>query len=88
METYSPRSGGTIFRVGRRLAVPAEATVINGSGKTLLPGLIDSHTHAFGSALEEAVIFGVTTELDMFTDPAFARQMRAQQLAGQASARA
>ena len=69
--------GASIAAVGRQLIVPAGATIVDASGKTLLPGLIDAHTHAFGAALEEALIFGVTTELDMFTSPAFARQMRA-----------
>lgn len=45
---------------------------INATGKTLLPGLIDSHTHAYMNALSEALNFGVTTELDMFTMPEFA----------------
>ncbi len=45
---------------------------IDGEGKTLLPGLIDAHTHAYLDALSEALNFGVTTELDMFTMPEFA----------------
>lgn len=45
---------------------------IDGTGKTLLPGLIDAHTHAYLDALTEALNFGVTTELDMFTMPEFA----------------
>jgi urease alpha subunit len=32
--------------------------------RTLLPGLIDSHTHVFGpEVLRAALVFGVTTEL-------------------------
>ncbi|MBI3645014.1 MAG: hypothetical protein HY233_03490 [Acidobacteriales bacterium] len=51
---------------------------IEGTGKTLLPGLIDSHTHTFSQAqLKQALIFGVTTHLDMFTpDLKFAAQMK------------
>jgi len=45
---------------------------LDAAGKTLLPGLIDSHTHAYQNALSEALNFGVTTELDMFTMPSFA----------------
>jgi imidazolonepropionase-like amidohydrolase len=60
--------GGKIKAVGKNLKVPSSAKAIDAAGDTLLPGLIDSHTHAFGNALKEAEIFGVTTELDMFTD--------------------
>jgi len=44
----------------------SQATVIDGSGKTLLPGLIDSHTHSYGDSLTVTTNFGVTTHLDMF----------------------
>ncbi len=39
--------------------------VVDGAGATLLPGLIDSHTHPAGNALALAIKFGVTTEMDM-----------------------
>lgn len=68
---------GKIARVGRGLRAPAGARVIDATGKTLLPGLIDSHTHTMGDALREAAVFGVTTHLDMFTDVALARTLRA-----------
>ncbi|HUP88438.1 MAG TPA: hypothetical protein VM100_03775, partial [Longimicrobiales bacterium] len=42
---------GVIARIGKGIAAPAGATVVEARGKTLLPGLIDSHTHAFGTAL-------------------------------------
>lgn len=72
--------GREIKAVGENVPVPEDALeVIDGTGQTLLPGLIDSHTHVFGPALERALVFGVTTELDMFTDPALARQMREEQ---------
>ena len=57
---------GMIVSVGD--TAPAGVESIAGGGRTLLPGLIDAHTHAFGDALERALVFGVTTELDMFTD--------------------
>ena len=44
---------------------------IDAEGKTIIPGLIDAHTHSFGSALQSALNFGVTTHVDMFT-PAMA----------------
>jgi imidazolonepropionase-like amidohydrolase len=70
---------GKILSVGRDLAAPKGAAVIDGSGMTLLPGLIDAHTHVFGDALRQALVFGVTTELDMFTDQALARSIRTSQ---------
>jgi imidazolonepropionase-like amidohydrolase len=59
--------------------VPSGLTAIDGTGRTLLPGLIDAHTHVFGDALVRALQFGVTTELDMFTDHSLAKTMRAEQ---------
>ena len=63
-------------------AAGAEAEIVDGAGMTLLPGLIDSHTHNFGPALEQALNFGVTTVLDMLTAEAMAAQWRRQQEAG------
>ena len=73
-------NGSRIVAVGEHLASPGNVQeTIDGSGQTLLPGFIDSHTHAWGDALERALVFGVTTELDMFSLPEFGRQMRADQ---------
>lgn len=60
---------GVIVDANFRGAVPKDARVVNGLGRTLLPGLIDSHTHAF-RYFELPVLFGVTTQVDMFTDVA------------------
>ena len=49
---------------------------MDGRGHTLLPGLIDAHSHSFGSALSDALRFGVTTVLDQFTAPMLARGKR------------
>src|SRR4051794_8304167 len=58
---------GTIEQLGKSIHPPAGATVVDAAGCTLLPGLIDSHTHVISDTmLEQALIFGVTTELDMF----------------------
>ena len=81
--------GGLIARVGQGIAAPAGVTVVDASGKTLLPGFIDAHTHTFNvEALQEAAVFGVTTHLDMFTDHRFARTMREEQRTGTATGRA
>src|SRR5690606_2234830 len=79
---------GRIAAIGADLAAPAGATVVEASGMTLLPGLTDAHTHAFGDALREALMFGVTTELDMFTQVQQAQSLRAQQASGNAAGRA
>ncbi len=68
---------GVIASVGGE--APFGVETISGEGRTLMPGLIDAHTHAFGDALDRALVFGVTTELDMFTDHRFAATMRAEQ---------
>lgn len=73
---------GVITAVGDESAIPSGAQVIDGEGQTLLPGLIDAHTHVWGEALKQALIFGVTTELDMFMDQNLARQIKEQQAAG------
>ncbi|MEL6367961.1 MAG: amidohydrolase family protein [Pseudomonadota bacterium] len=65
-----------IQAIGPGIEIPVQATVIDGTGKTLLPGLIDAHVHTYGQALREAPRFGVTTVLDMFTDPATLTDMR------------
>jgi imidazolonepropionase-like amidohydrolase len=59
-----------IRAVGSDLAIPASAEVIDGKGKTLLPGFFDAHIHlgmTFGEQfLRDALDFGVTTELEMW----------------------
>jgi imidazolonepropionase-like amidohydrolase len=58
--------GERITAVGAEGVVPAGAEVIEGEGRTLLPGLIDAHTHCRGpEQLAQSAVFGVTTELDM-----------------------
>jgi imidazolonepropionase-like amidohydrolase len=58
---------GLIVAIGRNARIPADLAVIDGGGKTLLPGLIDAHVHVFPGAASDALRFGVTTELDMFS---------------------
>ena len=59
---------GLIVAVGPDLAVPKGTQIIDAAGRTLLPGLIDAHVHSWGESRRDALRFGVTTELDMFSD--------------------
>lgn len=61
---------GLIVAVGPDLELPEGLEVVDGRGRTLLPGLIDAHVHTWGDARRDALRFGVTTMLDMFSDPA------------------
>ncbi len=80
---------GRVEAVGPNIAIPEGAQVIDGSGKTLLPGLIDAHAHVWTrDMLKQQLMFGVTTVLDMFTEVHFAAGMRNEQSAGRASDRA
>lgn len=67
---------GRIRAVGPALEIPDGVSRVDGSGRTLLPGLIDAHVHTFGTTLNDAVRFGVTSVLDQFTDPALAASKR------------
>jgi len=58
---------GLIVAVGVDIPVSKDIEVIEGAGRTLLPGLIDAHVHTWGDARRDALRFGVTTELDMFS---------------------
>ena len=61
---------GKIVVVGSKVTVPPGTPEIEGAGRTLLPGLIDAHVHAYPeNSLREAEALGVTTVLDMFSDP-------------------
>jgi imidazolonepropionase-like amidohydrolase/ABC-type multidrug transport system permease subunit len=75
---------GKIVAVGSGLEPPAGAQVIDGTGDTLLPGLIDAHVHVLDrDALKQSLVLGVTTDLDMFMDWHLAQQIRKEQAAGQ-----
>jgi len=56
-------NGTVIQAVGRTL--PTGAVLVEAKGGTLLPGLIDSHVHTDMDGLRDALLFGVTTELEM-----------------------
>ncbi|MDG0791202.1 amidohydrolase family protein [Cohnella ginsengisoli] len=68
--------GDTIIAVGGE--IPAYAMIVDAEGATLLPGLIDAHVHTSIGGLRDALLFGVTTELEMNGD--FTERGRAIQL--------
>ena len=81
--------GGKIKAVGKEVKGPESSKKISGTGKTLMPGLIDSHTHVWmESQLQQAAMFGVTTELDMMSVPENVAMFRKQQVDGKANDRA
>jgi imidazolonepropionase-like amidohydrolase len=49
--------GRLVERIGATAAIPAGATVIAGGGRTLMPGLIDAHTHLAFAAIGLNVAF-------------------------------
>lgn len=70
-------SDGIIHSIGQDLVASEGCDVVDCTGKTLLPGYIDSHTHAFfESQLQQALRFGVTTEVDMMGEVATAARLR------------
>lgn len=73
---------GKIEDVAVAMKIPAAAQIIDGRGKTLLPGLIDSHIHLIGLGLQKSVQFGVTTNIDMFTSIELVKAMKEQQKVG------
>jgi imidazolonepropionase-like amidohydrolase len=55
---------GKVVRVGKGLAAPAGAIVIDATGKHVTPGLIDPHTHSGVSAVNESG-FAIVPEVQM-----------------------
>lgn len=70
-------ASGRIAAIGTTVEVPSGAIELSGTGRTLLPGLIDSHVHvglnSVVEALQQSLAFGVTTVLDMWTTPVFSK---------------
>ena len=74
---------GVIKSMGDAGHPPEGAEVIDAKGKTLLPGLIDSHVHIIRpEGLSQALVFGVTTELDMFMSHELAATIRSGKVDG------
>src|SRR5262245_47322667 len=83
--------GRTILTVSATVKPQTGAKIIEGDGKTLMPGLIDAHAHNNNEPLllRQAAVFGVTTLLNMFTcTPQPDVRMRKEQDAGMATNRA
>lgn len=78
---------GVIVDADFRGSVPAGTRIVSGAGRTLLPGLIDAHVHAF-RYLELPLLFGVTTQVDMFNDVQIMRDVSAAMAAGKNGGRA
>ncbi|WP_137175588.1 CIA30 family protein [Massilia sp. HP4] len=79
--------GGVILDADFRGTPPIGSRVVSGAGRTLLPGLIDAHTHAF-QQLDLPLLFGVTTQVDMFTAVPLMQEVKASMAAGQNAGRA
>ncbi len=47
---------GKIARVGQNIPAPAGAQVIDGSGKYVMPGIIDAHSHMMADAINEGTL--------------------------------
>lgn len=69
---------GRIAAVAQKLDAPAGAEIVDGTGHTLLPGLIDAHVHSWGEARRQTLRFGVTTGLEMFGDHQLLAAQRAE----------
>ncbi len=69
---------GRIQSVSADAAVPEGMAVVDGAGKTLLPGLFDAHVHAWGDAQRDMARFGVTSGFDMHGMPERLPELRKQ----------
>ncbi|WP_433350888.1 amidohydrolase family protein [Microtetraspora malaysiensis] len=67
--THVRVNAGRIAAVGDASVTQAGDAVVDGSGATLLPGLVDAHVHLLPGCTRLAAVFGVTTVLDMFSKP-------------------
>ncbi len=80
---------GTIGSVGSHVHIPSNVRAIDAKGKTLIPGLIDAHTHIHSRReLEQSAVFGVTTDISMLMDLQLMKSLKAEQSVGKAAERA
>jgi imidazolonepropionase-like amidohydrolase len=66
--------GGRIAALGDDTLLGPGDEHVDARGGTLLPGLIDAHVHLLPGAPRQALTFGVTTVLDMFSKPDTVRE--------------
>lgn len=62
-------AGGTIKAIGANVKVPLGAESIDLAGKSLLPGLVDMHSHTSRTGAVLDIATGVTTVRDVGNDP-------------------
>ena len=78
--------GGRITAIGRDVKAPAGATVVDLSGKYVVPGIINGHGHVGPAAHERQVrqyaLYGVTTTTSMASDPDAIADYKARTRAG------
>jgi len=71
--------GDRIAAIGKGIAIPRDATRVNGNGKFLIPGLWDMHSHHQGTGAESLDLFvakGVVGTRDMGGDADFILPLR------------
>ncbi len=61
--------GDTIKGVGKTIAIPKDAEVIDLAGKRVIPGLVDMHSHTDPAGAVLDIASGVTTVRDVGNDP-------------------
>jgi imidazolonepropionase-like amidohydrolase len=67
--THVRVADGRIDALGDAAIIRAGDALVDGRGRTLLPGLIDAHVHLLPGCTQIAATFGVTTLIDQFSKP-------------------
>ncbi|MBC3873138.1 CIA30 family protein [Undibacterium sp. LX15W] len=65
---------GKIVNANFKGKITSDMQLVDGTGRSLLPGLIDAHVHAFQDQ-DLPLLFGVTTQIDMFSPVAAMQDM-------------
>nr|WP_315476673.1 CIA30 family protein [uncultured Undibacterium sp.] len=72
---------GKILDANFKGSITPAMKIVDGSGRTLLPGLIDAHVHAFQDQ-DLPLLYGVTTQIDMFTAVSVMQDMNKRMVEG------